>query len=405
MTRPAWPLCFVPIVAVVTAFSGCGDDEGVPQQGNVVSSSETVGSGGLGDPDAGQPTANFGRACEHPEDCGIDLLCLTAASPALTEGGPPGGLCTAACTQDPSICSKYAENARCVSFGSSAYCLEGCDYGSTLPGAFDAAKCHGRTDFACTPSWVNTGKPCSEPEDCEMGERCDVTCFRDVPTCMPRCNSDADCDTRLFCDPRSGECVTELPGGRRLSERCNVSTEEDPCRGSCGMIERAEGGRCDETCTLGAYPSCGVVPDPPNVGCAIPVNDHAGFGDQGFCALLCDCSADCPDQMVCVVAELEYLQRPGFCKSPEAGDRIRSTCGAGGAGGEGGAASETSGTTGADGTTHGSMGESAGGTSAQTTSAGTTAAPSTGAGGNAGAPAEGGAAGASEAIEGQGGTL
>lgn len=401
MTRPAWPLSLVPVFAVLTAFSGCGDDEGVPRHESVSSSTETVGSGGIADPDAGQPTANFGRACERPEDCGIDLLCLTAASPALTEGGPPGGLCTVACTQDPSICSMYAENARCVSFGNTSYCLEGCDYGSTLAGAFDAGKCHGRTDFACTPSWVDTGEACSDPADCEVGERCDGTCLRDAPTCMPRCNSDSDCDTRLFCDPRSGECVTELPSGRRLSERCNVSMEEDPCRGSCGMIERQEGGRCDETCTLGAYPSCGVVPDPPNVGCAIPVNDHAGFGDQGYCALLCDCTADCPDQMVCVVAELEYLQRPGFCKSPEAGDRIRSTCGEGGAGGEGGEGPATTGdaTTGDASSPTGSTGESSGGASAGTT------AGAGGTSGNAGSPAEGGAAGASEAIEGQGGTL
>jgi len=118
--------------------------------------------------------------------------------------------------------------------------------------------------------------------------------------------------------------VDDVPRGRRLTERCNVATEADQCRGSCGLIERAEGGRCDETCTLGAYPSCGVVPDPPTVGCAIPVNEKASFGDLGYCALLCDCTEDCPDQMVCVVAELAYLQRPGFCKSPEDGDSIRS---------------------------------------------------------------------------------
>lgn len=386
MSRPAWPLTLVPVLGILTAFGGCGDDEGVPASPGTASITATVGTSGLVDPDAGQPTANFGRPCERAEDCGVDLLCLTAASRTLSHGGPPGGLCTVACNQDPTLCAMYAENARCVNFGSTSYCLEVCDYGSSRPGAFDATKCHGRTDFACTPSWVTTGEACASAEDCEAGERCSGTCLRDEPTCMPRCNSDSDCDTGLFCDPRSGECVGELPSGRRLAERCNISMAEDPCRGSCGMIERSEGGRCDEACTLGAYPSCGVVPEPPNVGCAIPVNERAGFGDLGYCALLCDCTADCPDQMVCVVAELDYLQRPGFCKSPEAGDRIRSSCGSGGAGGEGGADAST-------GSGDASTAEGVGGAGPSTTM---------GMGGSfaqAGAPSEGGAAGAN------GGTL
>ncbi|HEY6722549.1 MAG TPA: hypothetical protein VI197_00920 [Polyangiaceae bacterium] len=392
MTRPAWPLSSVPVLAVITAFSGCGDDEGVPVSRSVESNNATVGSGGLVDPDGGQPTANFGRPCERAEDCGVDLLCLTSASHTLSQGGPPGGLCTVACNHDPSICGMHAADARCVNFGSTSYCLEVCDYGSTRTGAFDAAKCHGRTDFACTPSWVSTGQACTSAEECVSGERCDGTCLRDVPTCMPRCNSDTDCAGE-YCDPRSGECVAGLPSGRRLAERCNVSMEQDTCRGSCGMIERSEGGRCDEACTLGAYPSCGVIPEPPNVGCAIPVNTKAGFGDLGYCALLCDCTQDCPDQMVCVVAELDYLQRPGFCKSPEAGDRIRSSCGTGGAGGEAGAANG------------GGTGNTSTSTSTSTSAGAGGAGPglATGIGGSfsqAGAPAEGGAAGATDAYGG-----
>jgi len=113
------------------------------------------------------------------------------------------------------------------------------------------------------------------------------------------------------------------------------------------------------------------------VGCAIPVNEHASFGDLGYCALLCDCTEDCPDQMVCVVAELAYLQRPGFCKSPEDGDRIRSSCGAGGGGGA----------------------DAGGGTAATGVggSIAVTASTSSGTDGRGGAPSDGGAAGASEA--------
>lgn len=389
MNRPAWPLSIVPVFGVLTAFGGCGDDESIPAGGNVVTATATVGSGGVSDPDAGQATGNLGRSCKRAEDCGVDLLCLTSASHTLSRGGPPGGLCTVACNQDPSICSMHARGARCVNFGSTAYCLEVCDYGSSRPGAFDAAKCHGRTDFACTPSWISTGVPCSDVGECEVGERCEGTCLRDVPTCMPRCNSDADCGGE-YCDPRSGECVASLPSGRRLAERCNVSMDEDVCRGNCGMIERREGGRCDEACTLGAYPSCGVVPEPPNVGCAIPVNEKAAFGDLGYCALLCDCTADCPDQMACVVSDLDYLQRPGFCKSPEPGDRIRNSCGNGGAGGEAGGPN---------------MGNTEATSTSSATNVGGAGPVSTAVGGSfgqAGAPAEGGAAGA---FDGAGGTL
>src|SRR6187402_3705611 len=170
MTRSRWPLTVVPVLIVLTAFSGCGDDEGTAPSNTTSTDTSSGGSGGVVDPDAGQPTANFGRACELPEDCGVDLLCLTSASTALSTGGPPGGLCTVACNQDPEICSTYADDARCVDFGGAAYCLEACDYGSTLAGAFDAAKCHGRTDFAFEPSWADTGEPCTSSEDCETGD-------------------------------------------------------------------------------------------------------------------------------------------------------------------------------------------------------------------------------------------
>lgn len=370
-----WYVTGIPFLVLSAVGGGCSDDETIPHAPSGNAGAGGNGAGGIDNPGTGQPKANFGRACQAPSDCGVDLLCLTSSSTALSRGGPPGGLCTIACRQDPEVCSRFADDARCVDFGDTSYCLEACDYGSTIEDAFDAQKCHGRTEFACKPRWVDTGESCDSVDDCSDGERCDDTCYRDMPTCMPQCNGDSDCDTGRFCDPRSGECVSHVPGGRRLTERCNVETQPDPCRGSCGLIERDEGGRCDETCTLGAYPNCGLVPDPPNLGCAIPVNDRARFGDMGFCAPLCDCTVDCPDGMVCVVAEFEYLQRPGFCKSPEPGDRIRSSCestSTGDATSTGaGAASGTGGSGGSGG--NGGVG---------------------GSGGQAGAPAEGGAAGA-----------
>ena len=339
------------------AAGGCGDDR-VPDQGSVTSTRATSTTSTSGSTGAGGPRVNFGRACSRAEDCGIELLCLTSDSPSLTKGGPPRGLCTASCDDDPDLCKEFADDARCVQFGKRSYCVEACEYGSSLDGAFDKEKCHGRTEFACKPTPVAQDTDCEDASDCAEGETCDGVCYRDMPTCMPQCNGDSDCDSSLFCDPRSGECIRDLPRGRRLALLCDEQSEPDPCRGSCGLLERPDGARCDETCTLGAYPTCGLVSNPANVGCAIPVVDNAAFGDMGYCAPLCDCSADCPSGLVCVVSEFAYLQRPGFCKSSVEGDAVRSSCGnGGGAGAPGTGATSSSGS--------GGSSTSSGGTSAQ----------------------------------------
>ncbi len=333
MSRSIWLVAMLP-AALFASAGGCGDDEGLPLPAMTGAGAGGDSTDGMTDPEAGGPRANFGRSCSRQEDCGEDLTCLTDDSLSLTKGGPPRGLCTASCTGDPGSCEDYADDARCVNFGRFSYCMEACEYGSVVDDAFDKDKCHGRTEFACKPLLEDTAVSCETTEDCSEGEVCKGTCQRDTPTCMPQCNGDFDCGSGRFCDPRTGECVRDLPRGRRLAERCNVAADPDPCRGSCGLIERAEGGRCDETCTLGSYPTCGVAMDPASVGCAIPVAQQATYGDMGFCAPLCDCTDDCPVGLECVVATLPYLQRPGFCATPAEGDAVRSSCtGAAGAGG------------------------------------------------------------------------
>jgi hypothetical protein len=325
-------LLVLPGSLALGSAGGCGNDRRTEQQ-QVTSSGAGGSSSGTGDPSMGDPRANFGRACSRSEDCGVELLCLSADSRSLRVGGPPRGLCTRACDDDPSVCQAFADDARCASFGTRSYCVEACEYGSSLEGAFDAEKCHGRTEFACKPTRFDSDTTCVDESDCDDDERCDSVCYRVKPTCMPQCNGDSDCDSGLFCDPRTGECVSDLPRGRGLAERCNVDTEPDVCRGTCGQIERVEGGRCDESCTLGAYPACGLVSNPPNVGCAIPVVNDAGFGDVGYCAPLCDCTDDCPSSLHCAVATFAYLQRPGYCKSPGENDQVISDCGGSGGGG------------------------------------------------------------------------
>lgn len=375
MFRPLWLVATLTLVLLLVGSGGCGDDESPLRRAS------GGGDGGSGNPDAGSepegggPRVNFGRGCERPEDCGTGLVCLTGDSDSLSNGGPPRGLCTAPCDDDVDLCTQYADDARCVQFGTRWYCVEGCAYGSSVEGAFDRKKCHGRTEFACKPTRIDTRVPCDDESPCEGDQIChEDTCQEMLPTCMPQCNGDFDCDPGRFCDPRTGECLRDLPRGRRLSERCNVDAEPDPCRGSCGLIQRPEGGRCDETCTMGAYPACGLVTDPATVGCAIPVEPAATYGDMGYCARLCDCTADCPSGLECVVSDLAYLQRPGYCKTPEVSDAVRSSCG--GSGGEAGGGGSATGGGGGHGGSGGS-GASVGGNAGQ-----------------AGASPEGGAAGA-----------
>jgi hypothetical protein len=376
--------------AALVTVGGCGDDEAPEPAEAAMADAASVSTSSGGGAGAGGPRVNFGRACERAEDCGVGLLCLTADSRALIKGGPPRGLCTASCDQDPQACAEYADGARCVQFGMRAYCVEACEYGSPLMHAFDREKCHGRTEFACKPTLVDTQVACEEDADCGSGERCDGTCHAELPTCMPQCNSGADCDSDSFCDPETGECVRDLPRGLALGEPCDAEAEPDACRGSCGLLQRAGGDRCDETCTIGAFPACGQDQDPTNFGCAIPIVGEAAFGDMGYCAPLCDCTADCPSGLQCVVASFVYLQRPGFCTLPKAGDAIRSYCGTdststGGTGGTGGVSATSAGT---------------GGTTGTDATGGSDASGGTGQGGEAGALGEGGAAGALGAGEG-----
>src|SRR5690606_5753138 len=113
---------------------------------------------------------------------------------------------------------------------------------------------------------------------------------------------------------------------------------------------------------LGAFPACGQDANLATFGCAIPVSRRAAYGDMGYCARLCDCTADCPEGLQCVVSELPYLQRPGFCATPDPGDGVRSSCasaasgGATGSGGSGGSASEGTTSAGGSGGTLGQAG-------------------------------------------------
>jgi hypothetical protein len=249
-----------------------------------------------------------------------------------------------------------ADGALCVAFGDAAYCVEGCEYGTLDPMAFDREKCHGRREFACRPVLVNAGGSCQEDDDCESDQVCNETCHNVETGCMPQCNGDFDCPTGRFCDPKTGECVDDIPVGSQLGTTCQPGAD-DSCRGVCAQVGGSTDWRCAEPCTLGVYPSCGSPTDPAAVGCAVASGPDAGFGDLGWCAELCDCNADCRLGQQCITTEREYLRRPGYCGVPSGESRVRTECPNAGTGGSGGGGGSANGGTGGQAGSPGSAGQ------------------------------------------------
>ena len=221
----------------------------------------------------------FGSACASAVQCG-GLTCLTPSSGALDGGGPAKGLCTAACASDFD-CQGLGSNAVCLEYSTGVgFCFEGCSFGN--PGnTFLPSKCHGRPEMACSP--LSDGVSL-------VGQ-----------ACLPQCNSDADCGT-LHCDPKSGLCRATPATGKDLGAEC-VQQDGGPgeCKGNCtGIVNPGSSVpftyTCTERCTLGAPAQCGWDGTSQAPGFCLfssTLISTPGIGDQGSCAQLCSCNADC----------------------------------------------------------------------------------------------------------------
>lgn len=342
----SWLVAVSVATVVFGVAGGCGGgSKKHGAQGEPVPDASTDALDDLGEPTP-SVTMAFGRACSKGADCGLELDCIDANSSKLARGGPPRGLCTTSCRDNPEACRELADDALCIDFGDDSFCVEGCEYGTPDPMAFDREKCHGRREFVCRPVLLEGKGSCDEDDDCDPDEACSgETCHPAVTACMPQCNGDFDCPAGRFCDPKTGECIDDVPGGRQLGESCRP--DADDCRGVCAQVGGASDWRCAEPCTLGVYPSCGSPTDPAEVGCAVLSGLDASFGDLGWCARLCDCNDDCPVGRQCVTVDREYLGRPGYCGVPSADSVVRATCpdeGSGGSSGTGGSTSGSGGT-------------------------------------------------------------
>jgi len=280
----------VGVTGVGAGGAGVGVGVGTVGAGGVGTTTGTGGAGGAGGGAAGK----LGAACKADADCGGGaFVCLKSSDnlSAQSPGGVGNGICTVDCTASAAACAPLG--GICVGIDADAtgmtvtraFCFEDCDIGPPLPQA-PAFKCHGRTDVACEP----------------------VNAMETLFSCIPLCETDADCGTRK-CEASSGLCVDAPKAGKAVGAGCTVtrgSMAPSECAGGlCLPIESIpDGGTttpgiCTALCRLGAPEACGyrITPidaGPPMGGCVLPWGDTGyNTGDLGLCLQLCDNANDC----------------------------------------------------------------------------------------------------------------
>jgi hypothetical protein len=326
-----------------TARGGSAGDE-VPDAGRGgTGRGGSAGASGAAGGTAGKGSVGaFGEACVSDSDCD-GLICVGSAD--LSGGGPPNGLCTAACLGDAD-CETLSPGSLCFRLTEElAACFEPCTVGSSSD-----PDCHARDEFACQGyDTVPTSDACTEDDDCGSSAYCgdDGTCLRVLTACLPACGGDFHCIDG-YCDPRSGFCVSEPIVGLPNGTLCDPGSASDACAGICVRFSE-EGGMCSSVCNVSATAACGFEPnaDPADAACLWPplYSDPTdrGIADPGFCGPLCDCSADCAfSDWICFDGEAEFSSgfgrtfgRGGFCGPPTIGSaaNVLDDCGSGGAGG------------------------------------------------------------------------
>lgn len=260
--------------------------------------------------DDGGPVASVppGGRCATDADCQSGL-CFRESAALFRDGGPPGGLCTSACSADADCPSSFV----CTETKAGNRCLPGCDFGD------DANKCAGRPELACEPYLRPSGRDCEGDAECGVGELCFTeerrtgpdatdgklgTCEAVLGVCTPRCASDANCSGGRFCNRASGECDAVEPEGLAFGASCDPKKKE--CAGDCVEIASSLA-ECEERCRIGASAGCGVDElAGSKLVCGFFAYDlgsvaaDQGSGDTGVCAMLCQCNDECPGDQLCL---------------------------------------------------------------------------------------------------------
>ncbi|HYQ02820.1 MAG TPA: hypothetical protein VER96_29315 [Polyangiaceae bacterium] len=297
-----------------------------------------AGGRGRGGAGGGGSSGNqmLGAECTNNADCGTGLICITASSTLLGDGGPSNGMCTMACTPGGTECSALKVGAECANFSLTStpqgYCLDACEPGAPVD---LSSKCWGRLDFMCV----------------------DLGSTQSAPFCVPHCRSDAECGSGLYCDKSSvlGLCTKTKPVGDPAGTACAPDAATNTCTGVCiptsPVGTSPMTGVCGELCAVGSECLYGSGANPAPGGlCAGILSDDSGLLDLGYCLSNCSCSSDCSTLpgTLCrkwSATETEFanaLGAPGLCYQ-SAVDSVELSCGSGGkgsggAGGSGGAA-------------------------------------------------------------------
>ena len=239
----------------------------------------TGGNGGGTPPPDGGGSADLGKVCAAPADCGGGLQCVRATDSSWLKGGPAHGYCSLPCMAQ-ATCAPFG--GICVDMSLTAtpdpWCLQACTWGgtSTSDPVARAAKCHGRTDVACYQGAADdAGLP--------------------PAFCSPTCSQDSDCGTRK-CDPANSVCVDTPTAGAALGTKC--TTTADTCAGGCIPLTKAQ--YCTQACVLGSINQCnhtaGSLASGGAHGLCALAQTNAQAGDLGFCSQECETVADCSDK-------------------------------------------------------------------------------------------------------------
>jgi hypothetical protein len=122
--------------------------------------------------------------------------------------------------------------------------------------------------------------------------------------CIPRCTSDAACGPGRFCDTTLfGMCVDAQRPGGGVGAPCTPETEGADCiSGLCIQYsdpanpDQVAGSFCSGNCAAGIISGCGtdaIATGTRQAACFSAQFPNGGLGDLGYCAPLCDTTADC----------------------------------------------------------------------------------------------------------------
>jgi hypothetical protein len=239
--------------------------------------------------------APLGAACQDDSDCGG----LSCVGPSAPSGGPAGGICSFSCTSTQDCTYVLANTACSARLG---FCVETCSPTEPTGTALDPGKCHGRPDMTCRVGGV---PPAVDGEGGAPG----VT---EMTLCQPRCSDDARCGGNLHCEPTTGLCQKARPTGLAQGEPCDPGDADPdaPCAGVCDQVSAT----CRRPCVLAAPNGCASNGDEDGGLVCLPLFGSSAPGDEGVCAVPCDCGDDCATDDVCISVTLAVpLTHSGVC--------------------------------------------------------------------------------------------